>query len=202
MIHLLINFFIVIILSSFTSDVNAQFRLTYIAKNSFILQNYKTDNPIYDLGNHFSYSPELVIGLQGADIAIFSFGIQYHFMGGKNSSNQKLGANYLLFPLSTTFIWKISDTRWNAYLDAGLQYGYQLASQTGENKGFSYEFHSHYWGLHLSPGLEYTLNSKFRFIFQGYYTLQINDASKNFFIGKFHNYGIKLGIRYLKEKSI
>ncbi len=188
------------ILSFFTCSVNAQFRLTYIAKNCFVLQNYKTDNPIYDLGNHFSYSPELGIGLQGADIAIFSLGLQYHFMGGKNSSNKILGVSYLLIPFNTAFLWKISNTQWNAYLDTGLQYGIQLASQSGENEGIPYRFHSNYWGLHLSPGVEYGFHSKIRLILQVYYSLQINDASKNFFIGKFHNYGIKLGIRYLKKK--
>lgn len=178
-----------------------QFRWTYALNHHFIIQNYKTDNPIYDLQNHFSYSPEFRIGLQGSDVAIFFVGIQSHFMGGKSGVHQKIGAYYLLFPLSTTFLWKFYPLNFQGYFDTGLQYGRLFSSYAKENQGIFYDFHPNYWGVHFSPGIEYNITSQFSMIFQTYYTLQFNDASKNFFIGKFHNYGLKLGIRYLKEQK-
>lgn len=199
-IMVIFKFFIFCLL--FISSSMGQFRFTLIGNNLLALQNYKTDNPIYDLQNHFTYSPEFRLGVQGADVVIFSLGLQYQFMGGENFDNKKIGAYYFLFPLSTTFLWKISHSHFQWYLDAGLQYGFQLFTKYGEQKGILYYFNEHYWGFYLAPGIEYKINSQFSVIFQSYYTLQINDASKNFFIGKFHHYGIKLGFRYLKYKDL
>lgn len=176
----------------------AQFNITFHLANQFIIHNYKTDNPIYDLTNHFVYSPELRVGIQGSNIAIFSTGLKYQFMGGNNQANNKLGAYYILFPFNFTFLWKITHSHFQWFFDSGFCYGAQTRSIHGNQEGIDYQFNKNYWGLHLAPGIEYLINSKFSITFQGYYTLQMNDASKNSFIGKFHNYGIQVGLRYLR----
>lgn len=180
----------------------AQFNITFHLVNQLIIQNYKTDNPIYDLNNRFAYSPELRIGFQGSNIAIFSTGIKYQFMGGNNQISSKLGSYYLLFPFNCTFLWKINPTNYQWFFDSGLCYGIITRTVHGNQHGIDYQFNKNYWGFHLSPGIEYSINPKFSVSFQGYYTLQMNDASKNSFIGKFHNYGIQVGLRYLKINKI
>lgn len=194
-----LNLSVFIFMSLFTNLLIAQFQPTLVFNHAILLHNYKTDNSIYDLKNSFSYSPELRLGLQGADIAILTLGISYQFMGGKNIQNQRTGGNFLTFSANVTFLWKLSSSRFQWYFDTGFQYGKQISSQLGEHQGILYEFNPHYWGVHLSPGVEYKFNTQISWIFQTYYTLQINDASKNFFIGKFHQYGIKLGFRYIKN---
>ncbi len=181
------------------SILYAQFRPTFFFNNIVSLQNYKTDNPKYDLRSFLSYSPELMFGLQGANIAIFSLGLKYQMMGGQTPNNQRVGSNYAILSLHITFLWKIQNSHFQWFINSGLEYGYATNKKLISLNGIDYDFHNHYWGLHLSPGIEYSFHTNYAINFQFHYALQINDASKNFFIGKFHSYGMNIGIRYLKN---
>jgi len=178
----------------------AQFQSTYHFTNTTHVLNYKTDNPIYDLSNRWSYTPEVKVGVQGADVAIFSLGIKYQLMGGNTKDKNLLGAYYLLFPLHTTFLWKINSSALWGFFDTGFEFGKALKVFNGWNQGIHYQFRKEYLGLLIAPGAEYCFLPRYSLTFQFYYSLQINDASNNLFIGKYHHYGFSLGIRYFKSK--
>jgi hypothetical protein len=183
----------------FNQFLLAQFKPTFHFTNTFHLLNYKTDNPVYDLTTHYGYFPEMKVGIQGADIAIFSIGLKYQMMGGKTSNNEVLGASYLLFPIHATFLWNFKNSLIKGFFDAALDDGFKIKDKELFYQGIKYSFSNHYVGLQVSPGIEYPLKNAFSLTFQVYYSLQINDASKNFFIGKFHHYGLSVGLRFIRK---
>lgn len=152
------------------------------------ISNYKTDTPSYNLNNRYFLSISSSIFFQAHESFGLSIGMQYKqanaFLKGR------FALHYLLFPLQIQFMYPLNLSGTQLIFAANIENGFRLFPSKQPDSTSPYLFKKYYVGFALMPGIAFS--DKIPINFYAYYNLQMNDASLNTFIGKWHHYGVRV----------
>lgn len=152
------------------------------------ISNYKTDTPSFNLNNRYFLSLSSSIFLQAHESFAIGIGTQYKQANAYQKG--RFALHYFVFPLQVQFAYPLNVSGTQLLFAASIENGLLLFPPKQPESTTPYFFKKYYAGFALMPGI--ALSEKIPLNLYLYYNLQMNDASLNTFIGKWHHYGVQV----------